>query len=84
MAKFESKLIRPEVRNPDGSTREQGVVAWIPKDDPAKAMPVSQKAEELGVWKRAEGEDVESMKIKNKRKMLDDLKRKGLIPATAV
>lgn len=84
MAKFKSQLVSKEVKNPDGSISSVGVVAWIPLDDQAKAMPVSNKAAELGVWKRAEGEDVESMKIKNKRKMLDDLRRKGLIPATAV
>lgn len=80
MPKYESVLKQTEVKNADGSTKTVGIVAWIPKDDAAKATERAREAMELGIYKPNDPLESESMKKTLKEREKADLRRKGLLP----
>jgi hypothetical protein len=77
MPKWKSILHRGEELLPNGA-RKDGIVAWIPVDDAAKASKLTEKAIELGAYKAAPG-DREKMERKLKEREVEDLKKRGLI-----
>ena len=81
MPRYESVLKQQEVKNADGSVKIVGQVAWVPKDDAAKATERAREAMELGVYKPHDPLESENMKKVLKERERNDLRRKGLIPA---
>jgi hypothetical protein len=68
MPKYESKIVRQEELGPDGRVIKTGIVAWVPLNDAAKAHALSDKAVELGAYKRATPFERQEMERKLKEK----------------
>lgn len=68
MPKFQSVLVKEE-KDLGGGRIQPGVVAFVPLNDAAKAMKISEKAIELGVYKPKAGETPTEMREKMEKKL---------------
>lgn len=80
MPKWRSVIKVKEEKNPDGSVKTQGVVAWVPENDAAKAHKLVEKAIQLGAYTPKDANERENVEKKLKDTQRQDLMRKGLIP----
>lgn len=83
MAKWKSVIVQKEVKNPDGSAATQGVTAWLPENDAAKADPRVEKAIQLGKYVPSVPDEQKVMAQKMKDRLKDELKRQGKLPRDA-
>lgn len=80
MPRWKSVIKTKEEKNADGSVKTQGVVAWIPENDAARAHRLVEKAVQLGAYTPKDANERENVDKKLRDGMRDDLRRKGLIP----
>lgn len=79
MPAYKSIQKQPEIKNPDGSVKQVGIVAWVPVDDAGRAHERAREAMELGVYTPKDPNEVENMKKVLKERELADMRRKGQV-----
>lgn len=79
MPKWKSVLHEEGVKSTETGSRREGIVAWVPMNDAAKAHKTVEKAIQLGAYTPKDPNERQNVAEKLKIEMNKDLRRRGLL-----